>query len=34
MKEFERKVEELKEVYVMKPEETINGMNDLIFNLK
>lgn len=34
MNEFERKVEELKEVYEKKPDETINGINDLVFNLK
>lgn len=34
MNEFERKVEELKEVYAIKPDETINGINDLVFNLK
>lgn len=34
MNEFERKVEELKEVYAKKPDETINGINDLVLNLK
>lgn len=34
MKEFDTKVEELRELYKKKPTETINGINEVIFNVK
>lgn len=34
MKEFDTKVEELRKLYKEKPTETINGINEVIFNVK